>query len=178
MIRIDRQRTAADVLPAITRMFERSAGKIRSIETAWRPEHGAPVFTAGGVYVSRGWTEWTQGFQFGAAVLHIAVGSTILLLAIVRLFIRRTRGVPAAHPDNPALVNWLGQATHFLLYGFLFLMPVTGLVAWFGGVELSAELHELGRLVLIPAIGLHALGGLAEHFVFRNDSLRRMLTFK
>jgi len=55
---------------------------------------------------------------------------------------------------------------------------VTGLVAWFGGVELSAELHELGRLVLIPAIGLHALGGLAEHFVFRNDSLRRMLTFK
>jgi len=116
--------------------------------------------------------------EFGAAVLHIAVGSTILLLAIVRLFIRRTRGVPAAHPDNPALVNWLGQATHFLLYGFLFLMPVTGLVAWFGGVELSAELHELGRLVLIPAIGLHALGGLAEHFVFRNDSLRRMLTFK
>ena len=70
MIRLDRQRTAAGLLPAINRMFDLSARKIRSIEDSWRVEDGSPVFTAGGVYRSRGWTEWTQGFQFGAALLQ------------------------------------------------------------------------------------------------------------
>jgi cytochrome b561 len=116
--------------------------------------------------------------QMGAAILHIAVGVTVLLLAVVRVFVRFTRGVPPAHGDNPAIVNWIGYATHLLLYGFIFFMPLTGAVAWFGGVELSAQLHELGRLILVPAIGMHALGGLAEHFVFRNNSLQRMLGFE
>jgi unsaturated chondroitin disaccharide hydrolase len=70
MIRLDRQRTAAGLVPAINRLFDLSAGKIRSIEDSWRAEDGSPVFTAGGVYRSRGWTEWTQGFQFGAALLQ------------------------------------------------------------------------------------------------------------
>jgi unsaturated chondroitin disaccharide hydrolase len=70
MIASDRPRTAADLLPKIRRMFDCSAQKIRSIEDTWRPEHGSPVFTVDGVYRSRGWTEWTQGFQFGAALLH------------------------------------------------------------------------------------------------------------
>jgi hypothetical protein len=29
-----------------------------------------PVFTIAGQYTSRGWTEWTQGFQFGCAILQ------------------------------------------------------------------------------------------------------------
>jgi hypothetical protein len=70
MIRFDRQRTAADLLPKITRVFELSAEKIRSIEQTWRAESGSPVFTVEGAYKSRGWTEWTQGFQFGSALLQ------------------------------------------------------------------------------------------------------------
>jgi rhamnogalacturonyl hydrolase YesR len=70
MIRFDRHRTAAELLPALDRVFDLSAQKIRSIETTWRPEDGAPVFTADGTYRSRGWTEWTQGFQFGASLLQ------------------------------------------------------------------------------------------------------------
>ena len=70
MIRVDRRRTAAGLLPAINRVFELSAGKIHAIETTWRPEDGSPVFTVGGAYKSRGWTEWTQGFQFGASLLQ------------------------------------------------------------------------------------------------------------
>ena len=70
MMRIDRTRTARDLLPAIDKMFELSAGKIRSLESTWRPGDGSPVFTVGGRYHSRGWTEWTQGFQFGSAALQ------------------------------------------------------------------------------------------------------------
>jgi unsaturated chondroitin disaccharide hydrolase len=54
----------------IHRLFELSAGKIHSLEQAWNPAKGAPVFTVGGKYTSRGWTEWTQGFQFGSAILQ------------------------------------------------------------------------------------------------------------
>jgi cytochrome b561 len=113
--------------------------------------------------------------QMLGALVHIGVGVTILALAIVRLAIRLRRGAPPAHDDKPAILNWLGYATHFLLYGFIFAMPLTGAFAWSFGIELSAEIHEIGRLVLIPTIGLHAIGALAEHFVFKNNSLIRML---
>jgi cytochrome b561 len=111
----------------------------------------------------------------GGALVHAGVGITILVLAIVRVGIRLTRGVPPVHWDKPAVLVWIGYATHMLLYGFIFGMPLTGAVAWFFGVEASAEIHEIGRLVLIPTIGLHAIGALAEHFVFKNNSLIRML---
>lgn len=109
------------------------------------------------------------------AIVHIAVGLSIFALAIFRLVIRFSRGVPEAHASNPPLVNFAGHAAHVLLYAFLFAMPITGAIAWFAGLELSATLHELGRLILIPLILLHALGALAEHFVFRTNALIRML---
>jgi cytochrome b561 len=113
--------------------------------------------------------------EFGGAVLHIVIGLTVLVLAAIRLAVRALRGAPAPHGDTPAILNWLGHATHYLLYGFIFAMPLTGAMAWFFRIEVAAELHELGRLILVPAIGLHVLGALAEHFVFRNDTLKRML---
>ena len=70
MIRIDPDLTPASLRPRIERLFELSAAKIRSIDKSWDAAAGAPVFTVRGVYCSRGWTEWTQGFQFGSALLQ------------------------------------------------------------------------------------------------------------
>jgi hypothetical protein len=70
VIRIDRTRTPADLLPKIDRLFELSAGKILSIERTWTASSGAPVFTVDGRYMARGWTEWTEGFQYGSALLQ------------------------------------------------------------------------------------------------------------
>jgi len=70
MIHIDRHRSPRDLLPKIDHLFALSAGKIRSIEESWRPDAGAPVFTVQGRYHARAWTEWTQGFQFGSALLQ------------------------------------------------------------------------------------------------------------
>ena len=70
MIVIDRIRTPQELVPAIDFMFTLSAAKIRSIEDTWTAPNGAPVFTVDGRYTSRGWTEWTQGFQFGSALLQ------------------------------------------------------------------------------------------------------------
>jgi len=70
MMHLDTRRSPRDLSAKIGRLFELSAAKIRSIEDAWRPEDGAPVFTSDGRYRARGWTEWTQGFQFGSALLQ------------------------------------------------------------------------------------------------------------
>ena len=69
-MRADRRRTATDLLPAIDRLFDVSGPKIDAIERTWKTEDGAPVFTVAGRYQARGWTEWTQGFQFGSALLQ------------------------------------------------------------------------------------------------------------
>jgi hypothetical protein len=70
MIDLSRPRTARDLVPKIDRLFELSAAKIKALEERWTPSDGAPVFTIEGRYAARGWTEWTQGFQFGAAILQ------------------------------------------------------------------------------------------------------------
>ncbi len=67
---IDFALTPQKLRPKIERLFELSAGKILSIEKTWKPERGTPVFTVKGNYTTRGWTEWTQGFQFGSALLQ------------------------------------------------------------------------------------------------------------
>jgi cytochrome b561 len=113
--------------------------------------------------------------DLGWAVLHIGVGITILALAIVRVVVRLKRGAPAAHVSNPPVMNLIGFLTHLALYGFIFLMPLTGAIAWFGRSDFAAQAHELARLILIPLVVLHAAGAFAEHFVFRNDTLIRML---
>src|SRR5437867_8068594 len=69
-LRIDRSLTPQKLLTRIERLCELTAGKILSIEKSWNPRKGTPVFTARGKYTSRGWTEWTQGFQFGSALLQ------------------------------------------------------------------------------------------------------------
>ena len=70
MLAIDQTLTPADLLPRIDRMWEASANCIRSIDDGWKPEDGSPVFTVDGKYTAQGWTEWTQGFQFGSALLQ------------------------------------------------------------------------------------------------------------
>ena len=83
--------------PKLRRLFELSAAKIRSIENSWSPAQGSPVFTVRGRYTSRGWTEWTQGFQFGSAILQFDAAGDAEFLEIGR---ERTVSVMAPHVSH------------------------------------------------------------------------------
>jgi len=79
-MKINNRLTAKALLPKTDRVFELAGRKIRALDAAWDPAKGTPVFTWKGQYTSRGWTEWTQGFQFGMAFLHFdATGDEELL---------------------------------------------------------------------------------------------------
>jgi hypothetical protein len=69
-MKIDTKLEPLDLEGKIGQLWSLSAGKIRSIRDHFPGEEGSPVFTVNGQYTTRGWTEWTQGFQFGSAILQ------------------------------------------------------------------------------------------------------------
>ncbi|MBS1851136.1 MAG: glycoside hydrolase family 88 protein [Acidobacteria bacterium] len=69
-MKIDLHLKPADLASALQRFWSVSAEKIKHLEKTYDPGKGSPVFTVKGRYTSRGWTEWTQGFQYGSYVLQ------------------------------------------------------------------------------------------------------------
>ena len=126
------------------------------------------------------WNAVEHGTQPTATALsnadfHIFAGITVLVLALWRFAIRLRRGVPPLAPDESAVVRWIARITHFILYLVIFGMPISGIVAWYGGVIPVGELHRSAKLLIIVFVVLHVAGALYEHFVARNQVLMRML---
>lgn len=94
MIHSEDKLQAADLLAPISKMWEASAPKLLSIEESCPPEAGAPVFTVNGKYTAKGWTEWTQGFQYGSSLLQFDATDDASFLELGR---ERTRDVMAPH---------------------------------------------------------------------------------
>ena len=94
MIQPDPNLTPADLLPAITKLWQASAPKILSIDKDEAPGKATPVFTVEGKYTARGWTEWTQGFVYGSAILQYDATGDERFLALGR---DRTRQKMAHH---------------------------------------------------------------------------------
>lgn len=70
MIKINPDLKPGDLSGRLEKFWQLSEEKIYLIEKQYDESKGSPVFTVDGVYSTRGWTEWTQGFQFGSAILH------------------------------------------------------------------------------------------------------------
>lgn len=109
---------------------------------------------------------------------HIVAGTTIFLAALIRLVDRFVAGRPAYPEGDPIWSSWLARATHFLLYTVLLVMPLLGLAAWVTGNDAIAGYHTFLWVPLLVLIGLHVVGALAQHFVFRTAALRQILSLK
>jgi unsaturated chondroitin disaccharide hydrolase len=70
MVKINYKLKPADFSDKIIRFWKLSEQKIHLIEKQYDESNGSPVFTIDGKYSTRGWTEWTQGFQYGSAILQ------------------------------------------------------------------------------------------------------------
>jgi hypothetical protein len=80
MVRIDQQLSSRQLAGPIERVFDLAMRKTLRLAKRWNSSEGAPVFTRRGKYTARGWTEWTQGFQFGIQILLFdATGNERLL---------------------------------------------------------------------------------------------------
>ncbi len=70
MIKINTGLKPSDLNNKLKKFWQLSAEKIQLIEKNYDASNGSPVFTVNGKYSTRGWTEWTQGFQYGSAILQ------------------------------------------------------------------------------------------------------------
>jgi unsaturated chondroitin disaccharide hydrolase len=68
-LKIETKLTPADLANPADRVLKLAGEKARMLDRAWDSSRGTPVFTVQGKYTTRGWTEWTQGFQYGLAIL-------------------------------------------------------------------------------------------------------------
>jgi hypothetical protein len=94
VIELDKKLTPVDLLPRLERFWARSAECIEAVEESCPPGSASPVFTVKGRYTAKGWTEWTQGFQYGSALLHFDATGNERYLALGR---DRTISVMASH---------------------------------------------------------------------------------
>ena len=124
-LKIDQSLTPKKLLPAIARMWELSARKILAIEKTWKPADGTPVFTVKGRYTSRGWTEWTQGFQFGSAILQFDATGDERFLEIGR---SKTIELMASHVSHTGVHDH--GFNNISTYGNLLRLMREGRIPW------------------------------------------------
>ncbi len=100
---------------------------------------------------------------------HVQFGLTILAFAIVRLLWRIAHPPPPLPPSIPRAQAVAARTVHGLLYGLIFLLPVSGYLLW---MWIGAEVRFLG-LVAIPFPGLggadefwRSLAGYTHEYAF------------
>lgn len=131
---------------------------------------------------------------------HYVLGMVVFGLVWVRLFIRATGTSPQITPQLPAWQTMLGHWVHILLYVLMVGLPLLGWLAlsakgkpvpllW--GLQLPMliaenrdtahllkEIHEIGARTGYGVLALHAGAALLHHYVFRDNTLLRMLPGK
>lgn len=143
-------------------------------------------------FLERGTPERTLVMQS-----HFLFGLAVLLVALPRLVSRLGTQAPPIQPPPPHWMHRASQVTHVLLYAFIIVQPLLGLVSGIvdgGGVGLPGGLRIPGLPTEHKAlsdtlksvhvwlgtafywvIGLHIVAAL-YHALFRRDNvLRRML---
>jgi cytochrome b561 len=149
-----------------------------------------------------GWTMTSMEFSPGKLKLvnyHKWVGVTILALALLRILWRLTHRAPPLEP----MAGWqkfAAHAGHGLLYVLMVLVPLSGWaysnatgypIVYLGKLplpdlvgrdkELAAQLvqvHGVLAVTLAVTVALHLLAALQHHFLHRDRTLRRMLTWQ
>jgi cytochrome b561 len=123
---------------------------------------------------------------------HMIGGGLILLLMLIRLFVRSRTTHPAAASTGTTALDRLAWASHRMLYGAVLVMAGSGIVMAlqaglpaivFGGEgSLPADfwvfpvrtVHYVASRMLMGLIALHVAGALYHTLILRDGLLRRM----
>ena len=106
--------------------------------------------------------------------LHVLLGTSILLVAVLRLGWRRMTELPPWAECLSETERRVAHVTERVLYASLVVMPLTGLLLLAGDDGLLA-LHVTSHVVLYAAVAVH-VGLVLRHTVLRRDGLlSRML---
>jgi cytochrome b561 len=115
-----------------------------------------------------------SAFDQQIATLHYWAGISVLALVAVRLGLRLFTGVPpvpaALHPAQALAA----RVTHWLFYGLLVVVPVTGLLGYYTEGPFG-DIHSWAKPVFIALIVLHAAAALFHQLWLKDNLLMRMV---
>ncbi len=136
----------------------------------------------------------TKWFIYG---VHKALGILALALVFTRLVWKIITPSPALLKGIPGWQNKAAMGTHHLLYLFMFLSPLSGVVmSIFGGHDINFfglfsipaitegktltagiahEVHEYVGYLWLPLLAFHIGAALYHHFFIKDNTLKRML---
>ncbi len=79
-MKIDFDLDISSLKKGLEQFWPLAAEKVTLLDRDYDTSQGSPVFTIDGKYTTRGWTEWTQGFQYGIPLLVFdAIGDDKML---------------------------------------------------------------------------------------------------
>ena len=129
--------------------------------------------------------------------MHKASGVIVLMLIILRLIWKFNNKAVLPPTGFPKVLALAAAAGHFMLYVFMFVMPISGLLmSYFGGhdvnvfgmfiIESSLEknsslaglfhgVHTIGVWAFIAVIVMHVGAALYHHFIRKDNVLMRMI---
>ena len=120
--------------------------------------------------------------------LHMPLGLSVLGLMIVRLVVRWRSERPAPASSGNAFLDKVGEITHWALYLFAILLPLTGIglsmafnlapVVFGGQGSLPADIRPLLHGMIDPLLALlillHVAAALWHQFIRKDNLLARM----
>lgn len=128
--------------------------------------------------IKAAWDAITEGQgddAFGIGVpVHVFTGLAVLALTLLRLVLRVRHGAPPPVAGQSPLITVSSAIVHGLLYVLLLAIPVTGGMAWFGGLEDLGEVHEVLFNLTLALVVLHVGAALFHQFLLKDNLLSRM----
>lgn len=129
---------------------------------------------------------------------HFWVGIVVLIMAFFRIAERRRHTPPGITPPLEGILRTAATLSHYLLYAFLFVQPVLGLLTVLiekGSLpipltqllipspfpvseELAESLEDIHKLlgtIFYYVIGLHVVAAIWHHVVRKDNTVKRMV---
>lgn len=152
-----------------------------------------PMIIVGLAMVQPGWPRAVQNTMF---ILHKNVGSLLLLLALLRVFIALRNPGPSMPASLPRWQQIAAHSSHGLLYLLILIMPLSGYVRVRAGgfpiealdriglptlvprsdalAQIAKTIHEFGGYMLIAVLLAHILAALHHALILRDGICSRI----
>lgn len=132
-------------------------------------------------------------------MVHVSCGISILVLMVARLLVRLKYPAPLITPKPKPMITGLAHLGHLVITLLFIALPIIGLLMmwnrgnnWFAFgitmphaseanfdlVDTLKSWHVTLATLGYYAIGLHAAAALAHHYVWKDDTLQRMMPGK
>lgn len=164
--------------------------------------HWAMAFVLIGMYLLGDYMvglDYYDTWYHKAPTLHKAMGVVLMLVLMFRIVWNYVQSKPVPLEDKALLIT-LAKLGHLSMYAIIIMLCISGyLISTAKGQavnvfyffelpallpdnadrgEVAGKVHAVVGSLFISVVVLHAIAGLAHHFIFKDHTLKRMLWVK